>query len=241
MGNRASLKNVLKNLVDVGNKEQNQQLPPRVFDSLYNITSSFGRSALIKSYPLGSDILLPFIKTKVIPAIKGYVTLPPDYRDMLGRPAITAKKNKTGECAEETKIENEDEFNLAVLKNGCESRPIDMVTQNEWDYRTTSKYKFPTYWNPIGCFFDANKFKVCPYDIGMVSVRYVVDEKIYMYGYINQPDDTYIYDPNTSIESEWNDNAFPFLFKGCLALYADYLRDNQLANASQILNQIGLF
>jgi len=240
VANKSSLENTLKSLVDVGNKEQNQQIPPRVFDSIYNIVSSFYKSALVKSYPVGLDFLRPFMKSVVRPAMNGLVSLPDDYREMLGRPSISAKKGG-GECAEVTKIENETEFLAASLKSGCESRPIDMLNQNEWDDRTTSKYKFPTYWNPIGCFFDGNKIKVCPYDIGYVSIRYVTDEKIYRFGYINQPDDTYIYDAATSIESEWGDNAFPAIFRGCLALYSDFLRDNQLGNASQILNQIGLF
>lgn len=241
MANRSSLENMLRSLVDVGNKEQNQQIPPRVFDSIYNITTSFAKSSLVKAYPVGLDILRPFMRSKVIHVEKGLVKLPPDYRDMLGRPSISARKEGNSECAEVTKIEDANEFRLANLKSGCESRPIDMLTQDEWDDRTTSEYAYPTYWDPIGCFFDATTFRVCPFDIAQVSVRYVVDEKLYRYGYINQPDDTYIYDKQTSVESEWGDNAFPALFKGCLALYSMYLRDPLLTNGSQILNQIGLF
>lgn len=241
MANLSSLENILKSLVDIGNKEQNQMLPPKVFDSIINTVSSFYKSALIKAYPVGADVLRPFMRTKQVNVKNGLVELPSDYRDMIGNPSIVAKNDGTAECGDQPDISDEDQFNLEILKKGCQSRPIDMLSQNEWDDRTTSKYKQPTYWDPIGCFFDEKNIKVCPYDIAVVNVRYAIEEKQYRYGYIIQPDDTYIYDKNTSIESEWKDNAFPALFRGCLALYSDYLRDNQLGQASQILNQIGLF
>lgn len=213
------------------------QFPPSIYSIQYNAVTSFLIDKLIELYPSKTDLLLPFLKTARIPVTDGGVTLPPDYRNYLSF-SISVKPGG-GDCSD-----NNDStaasFRAAGLKSGCKTVPIEILSREEWDYRTTSTYAFPTTENPIGV-FENGRLKVCPYDLAKVELNYVKNEKLYVYGYILQPDDTYTFDAATSVESEWSDNAFQPLFKGALALYGAYLRDPQMTEYSVILNEKGLF
>jgi hypothetical protein len=226
------------------NMEQNQVIPPDVYTSMYNTVTSLLISALVKQYPSDPvviDILRPFVKVEQIPIKTGFFELPEDYRDILGTPNISAKTDGSGECGDDDNITNEAEFKNATLKSKCRQRPVIIVPQAEFAIRTTSSYKFPTYNDPIGYMYGENKIKVCPYDLTKVELMYVVKEKKYRYGYITQPDDTYIFDKNTSIESEWTSAAFEPIFNALSNLIAAYTRDTDLRDWAMILTQKGIF
>lgn len=212
---------------------------PLIFSQHFNIVTSFIIDNCIAAYPNYVDVLRPFMVTKIIGITNGEVLLPDDYRNILGAPSISAKSDKKTECIDFPVSDSQ--FNQEKTKSGCQRRPIKMLDENQFDDRTTSTYIYPTLWNPIGCVFKGNSIKVCPFDIGKVELRYVKKESQYVYGYTLQPDDTYIFDPATSVESQWEDSASQLLVKGVLALYSAYLRDNQLSQFSQILNQSNLF
>ncbi len=180
-------------------------------------------------------MLLPFMKVKPTPVSNGFVDLPDDYRNQL---SFSIKIKPEGSDCEGIPL-TENTFKTANLKAGCQSRPIDIMNQKEWDYRTTSSYAFPTYINPIGCFF-GNQLKVCPYDIATVDVRYVKQEKEYIFGYIEQPDGTYIYNAATSEESEFTSAAFEPMFAAMTALYSVFVRDGVVLNWSQYLHEKGI-
>ncbi len=241
MANKGSLDYILQSVLSVGNKEANMQYAPAIFSQHFNIVTSFIIDNCIEVYPKYVDVLRPFMATKIITVSNGEIGLPDDYRNILGAPSISAKgdQNKSIECSDFPVTETE--FKQEKSKAGCQRRPVEMLNENEFDDRTTSSYAFPTLWNPIGCVFKGSSIKVCPFDIGKLELRYVKTEKQYVYGYTMQPDDTYTFNVNTSVESEWTDAASQLLVKGCLALYSAYLRDNQLSQFSQILNQAGLF
>lgn len=239
MANKGSLDYVLGSVLSIGAKERSLMYSPLVYTNHFNIVTSFIIDKCIEAYPNYLDVLRPFVITKKIPITNGSVILPDNYRNILGAPSINAKPS--GECKDADTPTTETSFKLKTIKNGCKSRPIKMLDENQWDYRTTSGYKFPTYENPIGCFFGQDSFKVCPFDLSTVELRYVKTEKQYFYNYTLQPDDTYIFNPAGSVESEWTDAASQLLVKGVLALYSAYLRDNQLSQYSQILNSAGLF
>lgn len=240
MANKSSLDNLLKAVLSVANAEQNFAYAPFVFDNHVNIVTSFLLDGLSKVYPDKVDALLNFIKYKKIPVTNGYIQLPDDYRNMLGRPSINVRPDGK-DCDQTVIIDTASEFKVANLRGGCKTYFIDIVDKNEWDARTTSKYAFPTYEKPIGLFIGERRIKLCPYDLASVEVAYVIKENIYRYGYITQPDDTYIYDATTSTESQWSEAAFEYLFKGTLALYSAYSRDNTIMEYSNVLNKIGLF
>lgn len=241
---KCSLDNMLKAVLgSFANTEQNQIIPPDVYTSMYNTVTSLLISALVKQYPSNPvviDILRPFVKVAKLTITNGFIELPDDYRDILGTPNISAKIDGSGECGED-EIKTEGEFKIAAQKSNCRQRPIIILPQSEFALRTTSSYKFPTYNDPIGYMYGSNKIKVCPYDLTKVELMYVVQEKKYRYGYITQPDDTYIFDNNTSIESEFTSAAFEPIFNALSNLIAAYTRDNDLRDFGLILTQKGLF
>lgn len=241
MANNASLNNVLTAILAVGNKEANQQYAPAIYQSHYQTTTSFILDKLAEIYPIGVDLVLPFIKVEKIPVTNGFVKLPDDYRNLLGAPSISLKPDGS-DCLDNNPvvIDTASEFKTANLKAGCKTVPIEIVSKGEWDYRTTSTYAFPTLENPIGM-FNGKQIKVCPYDLSRVELMYIKKEDTVLFKYITQPDDTYIFDPNGSVEAGWQDAAFKPLFKGILALYSAYLSDQALSNFSQVLNQTSLF
>ena len=238
--NKSSLPNILQSVLSVGNSEQNFAYPPYQFDNHYNIVTSFLIDGLSKAYPYLLDALLPFIMSKKIPVTNGYVQLPDEYRNLLGAPSITVKPDGK-DCSDTVVIDTASEFKTANLKGGCKSYFIDIVDKNTWDARTTSEYAFPTYENPIGMFIGERRIKVCPYDLAVVEVTFAKKEEKYRYGYIVQPDDTFIYDPTTSVPTQWDSAASALLFKGCLSLYGAYSKDNSLSDYSGVLNNAGLF
>lgn len=233
---------MLKSVLSFANSEQNQTYPPYIYTDQYNAVTSLLLSALAKKYSDDKevqDMIMPFMETKKIAVTEGFVELPDDYRNLLGNPSISIKPDGS-DCADAPRMDTASEFKVANLKGGCKTRPVVIVPQTEWDYLTTSEYNYPTIENPIGCFFGAKKLKVCPYDIGKVEVRYARQEKVYRYGYIMQPDDTYILDVATSEESEWTSAAFEPIFKALSSLYAAYTRDTELRDWSLILTEKGI-
>ena len=239
--NKSGLENVLNAVLSVGNAEQSSSYPPFIYDNHYNIVTSFLLDAAAQLYPDKVDIFLNFLQYKKIPVTSGYVQLPPEYRNLVGAPSITVKPDGTDCGSDKPTIDTASEFKTANLKAGCKTRPIEIVSKEEWDYRTTSTYAFPTYENPIGLFIAERRIKVCPYDLTSVEVTYLKKEKLARYSYITQPDDTFIFDAANSIEVGWEEAAFKPLFKGCLSLYSAYSRDKTISDYSQILNQANLF
>lgn len=240
--NKCSLDNMLNSVLSIGNTEKNQTYPPNIYESQYNAVTSILISAIADKWPSSHiyiDVIEPFLKNQILPIKNGFVEMPDDKRNFLDA-AIFFKKenNKTTDCG--CWDTSETGFADAIRRNGCSSKPIEIVNQSEWDDRTTSSYNYPTHENPIGCFFGDNKLKICPFDVERVQVRYIRNENIYRYGYIMQPDDTYIYNKDTSVESEWTSAAFKYIFSGLTSLYAAYTRNTELRDWSTVINKQGI-
>jgi hypothetical protein len=60
------------------------------------------------------------------------------------------------------------------------------------------------------------------------------------YGYISQPDDTYIYDPTTTIDTGFGSNCFELIFNATMSLYSAYAKDGDLQNWAQVLKKEGI-
>lgn len=237
---KCGLNNLLSALMSTAPAEQNMVYPPGIFGSQVNFVSSLLISALAKSYPSNQsviDILDPFVKVEIIPVKNGYVQLPDDYRNLLGSPMMFTNPKSTGECVDNVEPLTAQTFKSGVLKSGCRLTPIIIKDQSEFADLTRSTYKFPTYEFPIAFFSGKKQLKICPYDCSKVAVMYVINEPIYSFGYIQQPDDTYIYDSTTSVDTDWGNNAFEPLIKGLVSLYSAYTNNKNLSDWSQILNQ----
>jgi len=244
--NKCSLDNMLQAILAAGNGEQNATYPPKIFDAQFNAVTSWLIDTIVELYPKDQsfvDILRPFLKRERLPVRNGEIILPKDMRNFLGA-AVSVRKDFKAECSDEPVTETQ--MKITDRKSGCLSRPIKIVDQSEFDYLTTHEYKAPTYENPVGCFMgslgddDSNVLKICPFDITGAEIRYIRNEKKYRYGYITQPDDTYIFDETTTVESEWQNNSFKYLYRGLNVLYGIYTRDNNYRSFAQELKQIGL-
>ena len=241
---KSSLQNLLAALLSTANQDQNMFLPPGFYSSMVNTVTSILIDQCVRLYPDNQsvvDILDSFVKISTITPSGGLIQLPDDYRNLLGAPSIIVKADKKGECGDlSIPINTPQQFLTATLKGGCNRRPITIVSQSEFDYLTTSTYKKPSYWDPIGFFTGQKQIKVCPVDLSKVFVLYVKQEQIYNYAYIMQPDDTFVQDVENSIDTEWGNAAFGSLFKGINHLYGIYSRDKQFSDWATLLSQISI-
>lgn len=235
---------MLTAILSVANQSQNLVLPPFIFSSMVNTVTSFLIDKCVELYPNSPqllDIIDPFVKVACITPSGGLVTLPDDYRNILGAPSIIVKDDKKGECGDAAvPITNAQQFLNATLKGGCIRRPITIVAQSEFDYLTTSKYKRPTIWNPIGFNAGQKQIRACPTDLSKVYVLYVKQEQVYNYGYQLNPDDTFFIDESTTVDTEWTNPSFTALFKGLNHLYGIYSRDKQFSDWAQVLSQLSI-
>lgn len=234
---KCGFNNLLKSLTAVGNFEQNSFYPPSVFEAQVNTITSLLISELVKVYPKNSqvlDMLDPFIQVEMITCTNGYIQLPEQYRDILGTPMIYLNPKSDGECNSPEPLTPQN-FKTGILKSGCQLSPVTIVPQAEFAYLTKSTYNFPTYDLPIGYFSGKKQIRICPYDLTKVSVMYTKQEKSYVFGYITQPDDTYIIDATTTIDTEWTNAAYTPIFNALVALYGAWSRDQEMTQWSQVL------
>ncbi len=236
---------MLKAILSVANEEQSMFYSPRIYSDQYNVVTSLLISTLVRAYPANPvviDQLEPFVEIKLLPVTDGYVNLPEEYRDILGSPYIFTNKKNDCECE---KVEFEEpltanNFKVQILKGGCKIAPVIIYPESEFIERTDSTYDAPTWEAPIGFFSGKRQIKICPYDATKVAVMYAKKEKSYVYGYIPQPDDTFLFDINTTVESEWTSAAFTPIFNAMMSLYSAYSKDQELGNWAQILNEKGI-
>jgi hypothetical protein len=240
--NKASLNNVLQSVLSVSGQEMNAFYSPKIYSDQRNVVESLFLSALVKAYPLNQNVIdqiSPFVEVETIPVTDGYIQLPDNYRNLLGSPMIFANPESTGECGQSEPL-TQHNFRVGILKSGCRLNPVTILPQSEFADATQSTYKQPNYENPIGYFIDSNKLKICPFDVTKVTVMYARKEQLVRYGYYTNPDDTYGYDPLTTIETDFNSSAFEPIFKAMLSLYSAYSKDQEIQNWSVILNREGI-
>lgn len=247
--NDQTLDRTLRQVLAEGNAEQNQHYSPNVYDTHYNLVTSFiltegvkvfGESQYIK------DLLRPYLKIVLLPVQFGRVKLPDDYRHYTGV-SIFGNQDKT-ECVKINGLAYGDVPTDAQLldyqeKNKSISWDLEMMEVDTFSRLTSHSYKFPTLTKPIGCIFESNYIKVAPYDIPFIELHYIRQPKIYKYGYAMNLDDTYTYDPTMdgAVETEWRTNADDLLFKGVNTLYSMYVRDGELTEGITLLKKVGLF
>jgi hypothetical protein len=239
--NKCSVENMLSAIVGVVNTEQNSSFPATIFTSQYNTVISVLLSKLSDIYPSDSsvlDIIDPYVERKVLTPVDGYITLPDNFRNILGTPQISATDDGCSECLD-TNVSNK-QFQQLVLKSGCKKVPLLMVDQTEFAFRTTSTYKKPTYDKPIGYRSGKLQIKVCPFNIRAVEVMYVRKEGLVNYGYTMQPDDTFVYDAATSVDPLFTSAAFNPIFSALLSLYSAFTRDNSIRDWAVYINEKGL-
>lgn len=239
-----TLDSILRKVLSIGNKEQNQHYPPSVFTQHVNIATNVVLNELCKNYPKTQDyidLLLPFIDKATLPVMDGVVKIPLEYRRLLNIGVYVVDDNGTlkpsnekGICDAEfdgdPTVESAGKKKADELKKKCKTNEVDILSVGEWNNRTSHSYKMPKLDHPIACQFEDGSIKICPFDVSTVEVRFVKNPKEYVYGYAELPDGTYQFNANTSIESEWNTTATEAIVNSVVTLYSVYLRDMELEN-----------
>lgn len=247
--NDQTLDRTYRQILSTGNSEQNQTYPPNVFDTDYNLVTSFILTEGVKLFGENQyikDLLRPYLKIMLIPVQFGKAKLPQDYRHYTGI-SIFGSQDKT-KCMQIAGLEPGEAPTDAQLKDAQEefksiSWDLDLVEEDEYNQLTSHSYKFPTLKKAIGCIFESDCIKVAPYDIPFIELHYIRQPKIYKYGYAPNPDDTFSYDPTMTgaVETEWRTNADDLLYKGVQTLYSMRQRDNELRDGMTLLKKEGLF
>lgn len=240
--NKVTLQAMLTAVLANANAEQNAAYPPFIYEAHYNAVTSYLINTIaenLESKSIYDDIIEPFLVVKKLQLKNGYLERPKDYRNYW-EAGVSVKQDFSGNCSDDQSDLTEKVFQDTIKKSRCMSRPLALVPASEWHDRTTSSYKFPTYEWPICRISGDRKMQVCPYDIPNVELTYIRNEKTVRYGYIMQPDDTYIFDQATSVESEWNNAAFKYLYEGINTLYGIYTRDKEFREWGVELKKIGL-
>lgn len=239
--NKSSLDSILRAILSIARQSQSMFYSPQIYSEQRNIVESLLLSALVKSYPLNPSVIdqiAPFVEVATIKNTDGFIQLPDNYRNILGSPVVFATPNSTGECNSTEPLTKEN-FKLGILQGGCRLNPLTIVPQSEFAVRTQSTYDQPTWEAPIGYFF-GNKIKVCPYNITRLGVMFVHKESEVRYGYTVQPDDTYLYDAGTTVETEFNSAAYEPIFNAMCSLYFAYAKDPAMQNWAMILSKSGI-
>lgn len=234
---------MLQSILSVANEEQSAIYPPSIFSSHYNIVTSFLIDAVVRAYPdrpFLLDVIDPYVAFAMITVSNGLATLPADYRNILGSPYVFSNPKNNGYCGEQPVISTAAQFQVARNVSSCNVNPLQIVSQAEFSVRTNSTYNFPTYEFPIAYFSGKTTLRVCPYDIPKIALLYTQQEAIYQYGYIPQPDDTFLFDSATTVDSLWTNSAFKSLFKGLSHLYGIYVRDQEIKEWANLLSQIDI-
>lgn len=247
--NDQTLDRTYRQILAQGNAEQNQHYPPNVFDSDYNLVTSFILTEAVKLFGESQyikDLLRPYLKIVLIPVQFGKAVIPKDYRHYTGI-SIFGNRDKTacmaipglkpGQTPTEAQLKNAQEKSKSI------SWDLELVEVDRYSQLTSHSYKFPTLKKAIGCIEESTFIKVAPYEIPFLELHYIRQPKIYRYGYAPNPDDTFTYDPNMpgAVETEWGTNADDLLYKGVQTLYSMRQRDNELRDGMTLLKKEGLF
>lgn len=247
---------VLSTIHLVGNKEQNAHIPPYLISNAGRLSTDFILDEIARVYPNNDRIVdkaRPFLKRKYVAVENGLAKMPDDMRNPLSI-SIATNENYSSPCncpksdCDDCDDTVADETNSGMFEDGkrtepCTYRKVDILTSAEYDLRTISKLRPPTYKSPIGMFVDRNTFKVCPRTVTHIEVRYLKQPLKYEIGYKLMPDDTWQIDTTASfhVELEWERNIMSELFTAMTTLYAIHTRDGSLVNFNNELKKLGLF
>lgn len=251
MAARSISDNVFQMVLAQGNKEQNQHYPPGIFEVHYKLASDWLKDEGAKLYPTSQiivDIFRPYLKVELMPVKNGIIPMPKEYRNLLG---LGFYVNETKKCIpvklpdnnfKDPKNPTLAELAKVTAELQVESSRIDLKSIDEWNYITKHPYKKPkTFDKAAACIFDGEGIRLLPLKIPYAEVRYMKVVPEFKYGYAMLPDETFVFDPDTTTEELWNENAIPYLFKGVNILYANYVRDDSYIASAKDLRENSLF
>jgi hypothetical protein len=235
---------VLRMVLAQANKDQNQHYPPAVFESHYQLATNYLIDECARRYPGTQsiqDLIKPYINNMMVAVKAGEFNVPVDYRHLLGF-GIYLDAENNNVCAISDLPENPTDQQLSELiaARKDQSRDLTVVSIGRWNNLTNSAYKKPDLKDPITCLFRTGNYRISPYNVPIVEVRYIVKTRPFIYGYSMNADDTYYFDDTKTTEALWEENAIQYLFKGINLLYANYVRDPEGSASAKDLRDAGL-
>ena len=240
----------LERVLAILNKSQNGSYSPNIITNHFNIVTDALIDHIVERYPIDQtiiDLARPFYKRKVVKVVNGIAEIGEDYRNLI-TVAVGVNKQNKGTFTEgevEDICKNQYEETTTNSNNGVFIRyeKVQILTENNFDAKSNSKYKAPSLTNAICKNIDGNKLLVLPRDVGVIEVRYIVNPKKYQLGYKKMVDETWQVDTSSPfhVESEWAENAATKLVKGVTTLYSMYSQDAELKNATHELKKIDFF
>lgn len=243
--------NVLQMTLAQANKEHNQHYPPHIFEAHYKLTSDWLKDECVKLYPTSQiiiDIIRNYLEIELAAVKNGIVIIPKLYRNFLGAGFYANDdKNCTPVALPEKAFKNPKsptiaEIEVITAEMHVESKKIEIRGIGEWNYLSSHPYKKPkTFDKAAGCMFTGTTLKVLPLNIPYVEMRFLKKTDEFKYGYTMLPDETYVFDPATTVEELWDETAIPYLFKGVNKLCANYLRDTEYIASTTDLRENSLF
>lgn len=245
---------VLRMVLAQANKEQNQHYPPSVFESHFSMTTHALIDEGAKIYPGTQsimDLMDPYIKTILVQVINGVITVPTEYRHLLGFRIYIKEEEipNTDKCRviipkeydEMPENPSPEQLQALIAKAQSFARDVTTVSIGRWNKLTQHRYKRPKLDNPITCSFNTRTSKICPYEVPFVEISYILKTPEFKFGYLMNDDDTYYFDAGSTTEALWTENAISYLVKGVNTLYANYVRDPEQVQTAKDLRNSGLF
>lgn len=225
------------------NKDQNQHYPPSVFEVHYDLVTHWLIDESAKIYPGTQsiiDLIHPYFKRDLVKVVNGIIPFPKEYRHLLGFGIYKKGEKIADECLKISETPSQAELKDIISKTQSKCTDVTTVSIGRWNKLTQHRYKQPTIKNPITCIFDGDGIKISPI-VPFVEMRYIIKTTKFKYGYLKNDDDTYYFNPETTQEALWTENAISYLFKGVNTLYSNYIRDPEQVASAKDLRSTGLF
>lgn len=230
----------LQQLVNV---QQNGQIPPSVFNTWYNEVSLGLFKKFAEDFSTNqvmNDLLSPFQQRVNIMVANvtgqnwGLVSYPSNYEYFISASILRQMEEDTCFCNESfpiidgngksKKFTDPDfaEMKINFAGANVEERQLNLIDSQRWASCLTHKTKQPTWKDPKMTQF-VGGFRVAPKGITSMVLAYLTTPTESVFNYTISTDDIAIYDPATSVQLQWSEQALPFFLVELQKKYAAYV------------------
>lgn len=230
------------------NVQQNGQIPPSVFNGWYNDASLTLFKNFVEEFQLNqvmNDLLAPFqvFVNQLIASVTGQnwglAKFPSDYEYFANASLLRQKEEDTCFCNSafpfidgDGKSQKYTDPDYAQMKinfagNNVEEKQINLIDVSRWPSCLNHHTKGPT-WNDPKMTQYAGGFRVAPKGITAIVLSYFKTPRESVFNYTISADDIAIYDPLTSVELEWSEQAQPYFLVELEKRYAAYVGETKI-------------
>lgn len=117
-------------------------------------------------------------------------------------------------------------------------RVVELVTDSELVQRLQNSITKPSVFYPVGV-WSALGFKVYPEQVTRINLIYLKIPRTPIRGYTTTPNDETVYDPATSVQTEYPDTLFPNFAARICKYFSINIRDQELYQMAENRQLIG--